>query len=321
MKNIFSEASVTETSLPLHIHFEEGISVQDFLDFYNNSNKLLQKELLHYGALLFRGIDIGQVSDFENLTGQLSTQFRTSINWSYPRKKLSSHVYISTEYDPRFEITQHNEQSFSATWPGLLYFGCIIPPGNGGETPLADSRKILDRMNSDLLQEFEHKQVRYVRNLHNGQGMGPSWQETFGTDDRNEVETYCKQEFIEYTWKKDGGLKLVDRRPATRVHPVTGEKVWFNQVDQFHPSHFNPEIYETLMVLADGNKEELPLYASFGDGSEISEDVIKEIRDTIDRGLFLRPWQQGDFIIIDNMLVCHGRKAYTGNRQIVVSMV
>jgi alpha-ketoglutarate-dependent taurine dioxygenase len=34
----------------------------------------------------------------------------------------------------------------------------------------------------------------------------------------------------------------------------------------------------------------------------------------------LRPWVKGDLVVVDNMLVAHGRKAYKGDRQIVVSM-
>jgi hypothetical protein len=162
--------------------------------------------------------------------------------------------------------------------------------------------------------------VRYIRNLHGGEGLGPSWQEVFETEDRSVVEKYCGEIDMKYEWKDNGGIKLIQVRPATVFHPVTEEKVWFNQVDQFHPSHFNAEIYETLMLLANDNEEELPLYASFGDGSKISEAIIREVQSTIDNVTVVRPWEKGDFIIVDNMLTAHGRKSYTGERQIVVSM-
>jgi alpha-ketoglutarate-dependent taurine dioxygenase len=320
MNNIFSASRESEGTLPLTFRFDDGISIPDFVELYKNDQQALREKLHTHGALVFQGISIGSVADFEKLTGGLSKKFRNYVDGSYPRKQLSSHVYISTEYDPNFEITQHNELSYSVKWPELLYFGCIIPTKEGGETPLADSRRILDRMNPDLLEEFERKQVKYIRNLHSGEGMGPSWQETFETTDPKVVEQYCKEAEIDYIWKKNGNLKLVHNRPSTRSHPVTGEKVWFNQVDQFHPSHFRAEIYDMLMMLADGVEEDLPLYASFGDGTPISDEVIKEVRRTIEKGLIVRPWQQGDFVIVDNMLVCHGRKPYTGDRQIVVSM-
>jgi alpha-ketoglutarate-dependent taurine dioxygenase len=175
-------------------------------------------------------------------------------------------------------------------------------------------------MDPALLEEFETRKIRYIRNLHGGAGMGPSWQETFGTQDQKEVEEYCRQIDINYTWKSDGGLRLENIRPATRSHPVTGEKVWFNQVDQYHPSHFPIEIYETLIVLAEGNEEDLPLFVTFGDGGKIPESIIKEVITTIDKAVVIRKWEEGDFVAVDNMLVAHGRKAYSGNRKIVVAM-
>src|SRR5690606_1402106 len=125
---------------------------------------------------------------------------------------------------------------------------------------------------------------------------------------------------IDFTWKSDGGLKLVQHAPAILSHPVTGEQVWFNQIDQFHPVHFEREIYETLMMMYDGDEEELPMFGSFGDGSKISDDMICTIRTISDETAVRRPWKKGDLVIVDNVLVSHGRMPYKGDRKIVVSM-
>jgi hypothetical protein len=320
MLNPQTDVQVAEGSFPLQHRFEPGTPVTEFVNWYQASEPALRQDLLRTGALLFEGIAIGSVADFEALTGAISTKFRNYVDGSYPRRRLSSHVYISTEYDANFQITMHNELSYSTKWPERLYLGCIIPPREGGQTPLADSRRVLRYMPPDLLAEFEAKGVKYVRNLHAGEGLGPSWQETFETDDPRVVERHCNEIDIAYQWQKGGGVKLIHVRPATRVHPVTGEKVWFNQVDQYHPSHLRADIYETLLLLAGGREEDLPLYASFGDGTPLTVEIIKAVQQAIDQCVFLRPWQQGDFVVLDNMLVCHGRMPYRGDRQIVVSM-
>jgi len=305
---------------PHRICFEKGTDLDDFIHWYKENTAAVESMLQEKGAVLFQGLDMDSIAGFEYVTGSIATKFRNYMDGSYPRRKLKGHVYISTEYDPNYDITMHNELSYSVKWPGRLFFGCIVPPESGGETPLADSRLILQHMEPALLEEFERKQVRYIRNLHAGEGLGPTWMEVFETEEKKTVEKYCEDAEIVYQWKNDGGLKLTQTRPATAVHPLTNEKVWFNQVDQFHPSHFNKEIYDTLMFLADYREEELPLYASFGDGSKISEEIIREVQRTIDEVVVIRPWEKSDFIIVDNMLVAHGRKAYKGERQIVVSM-
>lgn len=308
------------TPFPATFTFEEEMDIPELIDWYNSNRKLIDREILRAGTVLIKGANINSVARFEQFTGGIAPKFRDYVDGNYPRKNLQGHVYISTEYDPNYDITMHNELSYSFKWPSMLFFACVVPPGKGGETPLADSRKIVREMNPNLLKEFETRNVRYIRNLHGGDGMGPSWQQTFDTTDPKKVEMHCENIQTKFYWKENGGLKLESIRPATRLHPVTKEKVWFNQVDQYHPSHFPEDIYEGLIMLAEGNVEELPLYVSWGDGGEINESVIKEVMDTIDRVVVIRPWEEGDFVAVDNMLVAHGRKAYQGDRKIIVAM-
>jgi len=322
IENMIQEAvvQIDEQQFPLTVTFEQGTPIPVMIDWYKSNTAYIEKKLLEKGAILIQGVAIHSVPEFESVTGAIGTKFRNYVDGSYPRRNLKGHVYISTEYDPAFDITLHNELSYSVKWPSRLFFGSIIPAATGGETPLADSREIVKVMDPSILEEFESKKIRYVRNLHAGEGLGPTWMDTFETDDRKVVERHCDEIEIEYHWKDNGGLKLVHTRPATRLHPITGEKVWFNQADQFHPSHFKKDVYETLMLLADFNEEELPLYACFGDGTKISEEMIRTVINTINGVAISRPWVKGDFVVLDNMLVAHGRKSYTGDRQTVVSM-
>jgi alpha-ketoglutarate-dependent taurine dioxygenase len=314
------EPVVQTATFPATFTFTEDIDVSELKAWYQDNKEMINKEMLRSGAILIQGAAINSVAKFEEFTGSIASKFRNYLDGNYPRKNLKGHVYISTEYDANYDITMHNELSYSYKWPSMLFLACVIPPAVGGETPLVDSRKIVGVMNPDLLKEFETRKIRYIRNLHSGAGMGPSWQETFSTEDRNEVEAHCKNIDIKYAWKDNGGLRLENIRPATRLHPVTGEKVWFNQVDQYHPSHFPKEVYETLILLAEEKEEELPLYVSYGDGEKIPETVIREVINTIDSIVVVRPWKEGDFVAVDNMLVAHGRKAYKGDRKIIVAM-
>lgn len=312
---------VINEGLPYTIKFTDKIEVDDFVEWSNGLSNELSEILLGSGAILFKNLNVQSIENFEQA---ISPMFGNSINYFdgfSPRKKISSNTYTSTEYDSDFFITLHNELSFSSQWPTKLFFGCMIPAEGGGETVIVDGRSILEKLDQDLLKELEEKGVKYVRNLHGGGvgGVGPSWQETYETNSKEEVEKFFIENDVTYEWNEDNGLKVTQIRPATILHPVTKEKVWFNQVDQFHPSQFENEIYEMLMMMY-ASEEELPMYGSFGDGSKISVEKIRGIHKVFEENMILNKWEKGDVLVVDNMLVCHGRMPYSGDRKIVVSM-
>jgi hypothetical protein len=88
---------------------------------------------------------------------------------------------------------------------------------------------------------FKYKQVRYDRNLTNDKDSDYSWQAAFETEDKTAVENHCRQIGAEFEWKANGNLLVSQTRPATATHPETGEEVWFNQADGFHPSNLDTE--------------------------------------------------------------------------------
>ncbi|MBL7726222.1 MAG: TauD/TfdA family dioxygenase [Dinghuibacter sp.] len=305
---------------PYKVEWPAGTPINTFTEWYVQHEATIQEKLHIHGALLFRNTGINDINDFNGLLKQITRSLKTYTDGFSPRTKLQSNIYTSTEYDADYYITLHNELSYSANWPGKLFFCCIIPSETGGETPIADCRAILKAMRPELLQRFRQKGVRYIRNVHSGDGAGPSWQQTFETENKEEVENFCRANDIGFSWRNDGMLQLVQNRPAVITHPVTGEEVWFNQVDQFHPCHLPADIYETLMMLYDNDPERLPMYGCYGDGSAIDEADIQEVRALVDSKRIFNTWQKGDLLLADNILVAHGRMPYTGNRKILVAM-
>lgn len=280
-------------------------------------------ELLHrHGAILFRGLGVDSVEGFQRFMDALPKEKPRYIDGNSPRSKLSQSIYTSTEYPPELRISLHNELSYSHTWPSRLYFCCAVAPQSGGSTVIADSRAILRRVSPSTVRLFEEKGVTYVRNLHGGGGItiGKSWQQTFETDSKDDVEAYCKAGQIKYEWKSDGGLRLVQSGPATAKHPKTGEKVWFNQLEQFHPSSNPPEVYEALSAIYGDSPFDMPQYACFGDGQPATDAILSEVRAAMEQESVEFPWERGDLMIIDNMLTAHGRAPYTGPRKILLSM-
>ncbi len=312
------EQTIELERLPMLVRLD-NMPPAAFISWYNDRKGTIEAQLLKGGALKFQGVLIASVEDFQCVVNGISDNFLNYVDGNSPRIKLSGIVYTSTEYDKTQRITMHNELSYSANWPNKLFFSCLVPAGSGGETLLADSRTILEIMHPSIRREIEAKGITYIRNLHGGTGMGPSWQETFETSDKRQVEAFCEANNTRFEWRDHELLTLKQFSKGVIRHHITGEALWFNQVDQFHPSHLGSELYEILQSIYQDPRD-FPLNVQFGDGTPISEDLVREVMETIDRVVVAPSWGRNELLVVDNELVCHGRNPYTGERKVVVSM-
>ncbi len=149
-------------------------------------------------------------------------------------------------------------------------------------------------------------------------GIGPTWQHSYAVETRDELEAYLAQSAIAWEWLDDGRLRTRQVRPATRRHPATGEELWFNHVAFWHLSSLPDDIRDRFV--ADFGAGNLPYATYYGDGSPIPDDVAAALRDAYDAETTMFPWQAGDLVVVDNMLVAHGRSTYSGPREVLVAM-
>jgi alpha-ketoglutarate-dependent taurine dioxygenase len=287
----------------------------ELLAWFDAERARLDRLLSTHGAVLLRGFRGAGIDSFNTLVGRLGRPLRYTFR-STPRSQLADAVYTSTEYPASEWIPQHNENAYASSWPQRLAFHCVIAPASGGATPLADSRRVYQALDPEVRARFAERGVMYVRNF--GRGVDLSWQEAFQTSDRAEVDRYCAGAGIVAEWQADGGLRTRNVCPAMRLHPVSGEPVWFNQAHLFHVSALAPELARQLLDSfgADG----VPRNAFYGDGSPIEDDALAAIRAAYAAHTRAFPWQVGDVLLVDNMLCTHGREPFEGARRIVVGM-
>lgn len=288
----------------------------DLIEWSSGHRELIGEKLLAHGGILFRGFTMRSISSFEKLVGTVSGDLLQYTYRSTPRSEVEGRIYTSTEYPPDQSIPLHNEMSYSRAWPLKIWFYCFQAAESGGETPIADSRRIFQRLDPALRRRFEEQGVMYVRNY--GGGLDLSWQNVFGTGDPAEVEAFCRQQGIECEWLENGALRTRQVCQATAVHPVTGEPVWFNQAHLFHVSSLDPELRQSL--IEDLTEEGLPRNALFGDGSPIGDADLAAIRAVLAEESVVFPWEQGDIVLLDNMLAAHGRRPFRGPRRVLVGM-
>ncbi|MDB5226611.1 MAG: Taurine catabolism dioxygenase TauD/TfdA [Bacteroidota bacterium] len=339
--NYFSE----DTKLPLVITPSNGdVSKQSLVEWIASNKEMLNEKLREAGAVLFRGFQIDSAQDFEDVSKAMDNDLKDDYLGTSPRDKKSGFVFSASELPPHYPIMQHCEMSFLPSAPRKLFFYCHVEPIYGGETPICDFRKVYEELDPTIRDEFEFKGVKHIRNYSAPDDTSKNafqlkkWNEMFLTTDKSIIEKKCADNDIVCEWKENNGLRLINKNAATKIHPQTGRKAWFNHAQVFHVSAAAEEYHkifkrqkrwETLKtsVLLDvltfykkltKNPNDQSMHVTFGDDSQIPDYYIEHIQDVIWRNMVIQPWKKGDVICLDNFSISHGRLPYYGPREIMV---
>ncbi|MGH9941134.1 MAG: TauD/TfdA family dioxygenase, partial [Pyrinomonadaceae bacterium] len=280
------------------------------------NREYLEAQLHKHGAILFRDFAIDNTTEFEQFVSAISGSLMDYNDRATPRRPVHGKIYTSTEYPPTHRIFLHNENSFAHTFPRKIFFFCELAAREGGATPICDVRKVFQRLSPEIRDRFAEKNVLYVRNF--GDGFGLPWQSIFNTEDKTTLEDNCRRAGIEIEWKDEHRLRTRQSRPAMARHPHTGEMVWFNHATVLHVSTLEPPLRDQL--LKGFSEEDLPNNTYYGDGSRIEPPVLDALRDAYLQEKVTFDWRKGDVLMLDNVLVAHGREPFKGARKIVVGM-
>ncbi|MEM6793448.1 MAG: TauD/TfdA family dioxygenase [Acidobacteriota bacterium] len=285
----------------------------DLIEWIRSRRSELQRDLLAKGALLIRGGLQGE-EGFQKAVAALTDRTFDFAGGAATRSRVGKKLYTSTEYPSHLPIRLHNEHCYSNDWPMMLFFFCAVAPEDRGQTPLAHSGQVYRAMPEEIRRRFEEKGVLYVRNYRHRH----AWQSSYRTEDRREVEAVCRRAGRELEWVGEHELRTWEKRDAVRLHPITGEKVWFNFAHGFHVSRASDFESEQSGDRADDVL--WPNTAFYGDGSEIDPADLDVVDRTIEENWVLFDWRVGDLVILDNMLVAHGRRPFSGQRRIMLQM-
>jgi len=288
----------------------------DLVEFGKLQRDEIRGKLLRHGGILFRGFGLQGAPRLAEFVRAVSGEPLPYAEQTSPRSAVDGNVYTSTEHPADQMIPLHCENSYRHLWPMKIFFYCERAPDAGGETPIADVRQVLNHIPVAVREKFEDRGVMYLRNF--GRGAGLSWQTAFGAESRAQVEVYCREAGIAFEWSEPDRLTTRQVRQAVVRHPETGERSWFNHAAFFHISTLEPELRLTL--LRSFGEEFLPYNTYYGDGSPIDGDTVAAIRRAYEECTVALPWENGDLLMLDNMLAAHGRMPYTGPRRVLVAM-
>ncbi|MGW6737475.1 TauD/TfdA family dioxygenase [Streptomyces sp. NPDC055013] len=272
----------------------------------------LSELLTEEKAVVFRGFDITSETLDDVLDRILPNRFGRALRPARERK--TANVWKVSGEQPHIAVRPYNKMSCTHAWPARIALFCHTAPAAGGATMLVDGARWLSSLALDLRERFSPG-VRYVRYLHDGSGLGVSWQNAFATTHREEVEVFLDGTGTEWRWTADGGIHVSRIRPAVITHPVTGD-VWFNQIHRWHPAGCGPVDVLSRVLPVD----RLPWNVTFADGSPISRDEVTQICESGAVATVDVPWNRGDLLLLDNVALAHGRRPFTGTRHVRAAM-
>lgn len=307
---------IKETGKPSILLAPSGLSLAEGCEWLSAEKTDLRLALDAEGAVLIRGMSVNDEADFGRIRDVVIRQRAQYKEQATPRTSFGDDIYSSTDFPPDERIMLHNENSYTLSFPGLLLFGCLEPAQEGGATPVADCRKVLDAIPADLVRRFREVGWTLVRNYTDYFGLG--WRKAFSTDDPDDVLRYCADNEIGATWEADGRLRTVQRRSAVIRHPRLSDDLWFNHVAFWNIGSLSEEVRQAL--LASFPADELPYNTCFGDGEPVGKREVADLIRAYDAATVREAWQPGDVMVVDNLLAAHGRDPYRGRRRILVAM-
>ncbi len=324
-------------SLPLFIEPQSSALKTDhgFARWVDDNLDVLNRLVVENGGIVLRGFPVATTEDFNALAIKLGPFHLNYAAGAATRPKIKDFVYEATRVAANLKIPLHQEMAYLRDYPGRIAFFCCRRAEKGGETVIGDMRAVTRSIPGPLREKLERLGTINIRNFtappSDGQqeqiGLHPdqrSWKYAFYTADKNEVEKICFDRGLIPTWHQDDSLTVKASLPVFARHYVTGETI-YRSVAQY-----NDNDYRAVSQLSEADAKELDKMFSkqtikssytLGDGTELSKEERGLITSLFTENEVRWPWQNGDVMILDNLLAAHGRNPYFGDRDVQVALL
>lgn len=318
--------------LPLFIQPQDvGLreSPEVALRWFHDNRGALEDLLSEAGALVFRGFPVPTTAAFSAWFEPYEAPRFGYMAGAAPRLELAPRVFESTRVPSGEVLGLHQEMAYLPTYPGKVAFYARTPSVTGGETFIADMRRVSADLDPAFVEAVAERGVLYTRNFRDrnaptGSGyfdlIHRTWQDAFG-EDRDQPLRDCEAMELKGEWLSDGSLSTTYLAPGLVAHPRTGERIWFNQISTQVQGPLTKPVNWPLYEQHYAGGKPLPYDATFGDGERFPDPFLKSLFVALERHQVAFPWSAGDVLFLDNLTTAHGRNAFTGLRDIQVALM
>lgn len=309
---------------------------------------IMRNALSTAGGLLFQGFDVKDARDFETVVSAIEPDLCKSHDFDDgARMWETEHIYqasLTSITKDKVPLSFHNEDAFVPFVPRTLMLCALSPAKFGGESIFADGRKVFESLPQDLKDKFLNRKIRSTFTTPDS---------TFLINTRvlkheGEIRKIGKKYgAIDVVRVGDFHTKFTFEVPPVIQHEKTEKPIWFSRAHQAIPLSCIGDLWygykyrKNILSTLEGTRLILKIILQhiwyslkglFGSSVKNGEYVNECTFDNGDKiSLFdqlricaaywknatIVPLNAGDFVILDNLLVTHGRLHYKGERRLL----
>ena len=138
--------------------------------------------------------------------------------------------------------------------------------------------------------------------------IGRSWQSTFQVSTKEDAEEKMREAGMTWTWLDNGDLRTETATlPAIREDARISKKTFFNSIVAAYTGWTDTRNDPKKAVVC-------------GDGSYMDPNVLQRMAQSMEQDSVGIAWKKGDVLMIDNRLVLHSRRPFSGERRILATI-
>lgn len=337
----------SETLLPLVIEASQSGNVNDLEKWIKNNHEYINKQLDTVGGILFRGFNIKTAFDFEKIAKLIDRDLCTNHPFDGgARMWLTKYIYEAdvTKYvNAPLPVPFHNEDSYVSYLPSTLMFCCLKPAEYGGESIISDCRKVFSSLPLSLQKKYSTNIIKMVFTHSDSIFLINSCIRKNEKEIKKLAKKYsasdCKrigEDDTEFTFSVSPVIKTKDLNQTSYIGRVHFSDYLTFALDIFLSYRSRKKISQKIMMcwlimqcVAKHFKDVCASYfipskrrywCTFGNNKKIP--FLDQVKITLAfwKNSVTLPLKSSDILVLNNLLISHGRLPYKGKRVILSCM-